>query len=65
MVHFTGKSAQTDPKITSAGARSNSTHMATTYGYYIYSPNAEFFSISFYDEPFLSYEPILNDLKLP
>ncbi len=24
------------------------------YGYYIYSPNAEFLSISFYDEPFLS-----------
>ncbi len=35
------------------------------YGYYIYSPNAEILPISFYDEPFLSYEPILNDPKLP
>ena len=31
LVHFTGKSAQTDAKTTLTGARSNSTHIATTY----------------------------------
>ncbi len=31
MVHFTGKSAPTDPKMTLTGSRSNSIHMAITY----------------------------------
>ncbi len=46
MVHFTGKSAPTDPKIVSI------------WLLHIF-PSTKFLSISFYDEPFLCYEPIL------
>ena len=88
MVHFTGNSAQTNAKITSTGARSNSTHMPTTYitqmpkflsinstisrfwvmsqfwmiksicG--IYTSEAQFSSVSLYDEPFWSHAPFFQ-----